>query len=434
MRAIINARIYDYENYIENGYVLFDEQIIEVGPMSQYKKSSKFDEIDFEGDLLLPGFVCAHSHIYSIFARGLALPFNPKCFQDILDQMWWKLDSKLTNELTYFSGIAASYEFLLNGVTTVIDHHASGQILGSLDTLSQAVSGVANIRGIYCFETSDRYDVKECIKENVAFASNKFLPKNVKGLFGMHASCSLSDETLKLIKEHSENIPLHVHVAEAKSDEDDSMNKYSMNIISRFEKADILKPNSLLVHGVHLSNEEIKIAKKHQCVMVVNTTSNMNNAVGLPNVKAYLENGLPVMVGNDGLNSNMASEYMNVFYTSHLKNEEPTKLNLGDVLNIIKTSYKYISEAFDIKLGLIKKDYEADLIRVKYTPFTKMDSSNAFGHIFYGTFPNFKPRDVFIGGDYQVKNYEVVNDRLNKEFSKCNNYSQKLWDSLKEAK
>ena len=56
------------------------------------------------------------------------------------------------------------------------------------------------------------------------------------------------------------------------------------------------------------------------------------------------------------------------------------------------------------------------------------------GHIFYGTFPNFKPRDVFIGGDYQVKNYEVVNDKLNKEFSRCKNYSQKLWDSLKEAK
>ena len=207
-----------------------------------------------------------------------------------------------------------------------------------------------------------------------------------------------------------------------------------MNILSRFDKAGILKENSLLVHGVHLSEDELKIAKKHKCVMVVNTTSNMNNAVGLPNVKAYLEAGLPVMVGNDGLNSNMASEYMNVFYTSHLKNEEPTKLNLGDVLSMIKTSYKYISDTFGIKLGEIKKDYEADILRVKYSPFTKMDKDNAFGHLFYGTFPNFKPRDVFIGGDYQVKDYFVVNEKLNKEFKKCNNYSQKLWDSLKEAK
>ena len=115
MKAIINARIYDYTNYIENGYVLFDEQIKEVGAMKDYKNQG--DEIiDFKGDLLLPGFVCSHAHIYSIFARGLILPFNPKNFQEILDQMWWKLDSRLTNEMTYYSGIAASYEFLLNGV------------------------------------------------------------------------------------------------------------------------------------------------------------------------------------------------------------------------------------------------------------------------------------------------------------------------------
>ena len=434
MKVIINARIYDYSNYIENGYVVFDKTIKEVGSMKEFKKPAKAEIIDFEGDLLIPSFVCAHSHIYSIFARGLILPFNPKNFQEILDQMWWKLDAKLTNESTYYSGIAASYEFLLNGVTTVIDHHASGEILGSLETLSQAVSGVANIRGIYCFETSDRYDVRECIKENMAFACNEFLPDNVRGLFGMHASSSISNETLDLIKQYSEDIPLHVHVAESQMDEDIAQNKYSMNILSRFEKAGILKENSLLVHGVHLSSEEIKIAKKHKCVMVVNTTSNMNNAVGLPNVKAYLDTGLPVMVGNDGLNSNMASEYMNVFYTSHLKNESPIQLNLGDVLTMIKTTYKYISDTFGIKLGEIQKGYEADLLRVKYSPFTEMNANNAFGHLFYGTFPNFKPSDVFIGGDYQVKNYRVVNQKLVKEFEKCNSYSEKLWKTLKEEK
>lgn len=430
MKAIINARIYDYVNYIENGYVIFDKQIVEVGKMSDFK--NKVDEvINFEGDLLIPGFVCNHAHIYSIFARGLILPFNPKNFQDILDQMWWKLDAKLTNELNYYSGIAASYEFLLNGVTTVIDHHASGEIIGSLKHLSNAVSGVANIRGLYCFETSDRYNVDDCIKENVSFASNNKTDK-VRGLFGMHASMSLSNETLDLIKQNNP-FPIHVHVAESDMDEDDSNSKYKTNIISRFAKYDLIKPNSLIVHGVFLSEDELKIIKDKGAYMVVNTTSNMNNAVGIPNVKAYLEHGIPVMVGNDGLNSNMASEYMNVFYTSHLKNQKPTELNLGDVLNMIKTSYKYISNTFGIKLGEIAKGYEADLLRVKYTPFTKMDASNALGHLFYGTFPNFKPRDVFIGGNYQVKDYKVVNEKLNEEFKKCNSYSQKLWDSLKEA-
>lgn len=431
MKAIINARIYDYVNYIESGYVLFDKRIIKVGPMSEYKNAD-YEEIDFAGDLLLPGFVCNHAHIYSIFARGLILPFNPKNFQDILDQMWWKLDAKLTNELTYYSGIAAAYEFLLNGVTTVIDHHASGEIIGSLENLSRAVSGVANMRGLYCFETSDRYNVNECIQENVTFAANNESDK-VRGLFGMHASMSLSDETLELISKKNE-FPIHVHVAESDMDEMDAANKYKTDIISRFDKHGLIKKDSLIVHGVFLSEDELKIIKDRKAYMVVNTTSNMNNAVGLPDVKAYLEHDIPVMVGNDGLNSNMASEYMNVFYTSHLKNKQPTKLNLGDVLNMIKTSYKYISNTFGIKLGEIQKEYEADFLRVKYTPFTKMDSSNAFGHIFYGTFPNFKPSSTFIGGELQVENYKVVNKELVKEFAKCNKYSNQLWNSLKEAK
>ena len=37
MKVITNVRIFDYKNYIENGYVVFDKQIIEVGPMSSYK-------------------------------------------------------------------------------------------------------------------------------------------------------------------------------------------------------------------------------------------------------------------------------------------------------------------------------------------------------------------------------------------------------------
>ena len=433
MKAIINARIYDYVKYIENGYVLFDKNIVKVGPMKEYRKSSDIEEIDFEGDLLLPGFVCSHAHIYSIFARGLILPFNPKNFQDILDQMWWKLDSKLTNQLTYYSGIAASYEFLLNGVTTVIDHHASGEIIGSLNNLSKAVSGVANMRGIYCFETSDRYNVDECLKENISFAKEHKDGK-VRGLFGMHASMSLSNETLKKIAEQNKDIPLHVHVAESDMDEEDSNKKYNCDIISRFAKYDIIKPNSLIVHGVFLNDKELDIIKSKGAVMVVNTTSNMNNAVGVPNVKAYFDHNIPVMVGNDGLNSNMASEYMNVFYTSHLKNQKPTELNLGHVLAMIKNAYKYVSDTFGIKLGEIKEGYVADMLRVKYSPFTKMDDTNAFGHIFYGLYSNFKPSDVFIDGEYQVKHYNVVNNKLNEEFKKCNNYSQRLWESLKEVK
>lgn len=430
MKAIINARIFDYVNYIENGYLIFDEKILEVGDMKNFKNKGYEKVEDYKGDLLMPTFVCAHSHIYSIFARGLSLPFAPKNFQDILDQMWWKLDREIVNKETYYSAIAAGSEFLLNGVTSVIDHHASGEIVGSLKELRKAFVGPLKMRGIFCFETSDRYDVKKCIKENSSFA--KKYPG--EGLFGMHASMSISNKTLKAITKAQNNVPVHVHVAESDMDEDDSFNKYNTSIIERFNDYGILLPNSLIVHGVHISDKELDIISKNKCYMVVNTTSNMNNAVGLPKVKNYIDHNIKVMVGNDGLNSNMASEYMNVLFSGHLAGNSPTALGVNDVKNMITNSYEYVSNRLNVKLGELKNGYEADFMRVSYTPFTKMDETNALGHIVFGLFPNFKPRDVYTNGKKRVKDYKLVSKSLVNQVIEARKYADNLWTKVKGGK
>ncbi|MBQ0009271.1 MAG: amidohydrolase family protein [Firmicutes bacterium] len=430
MNAIINARIYDYVTYIENGYLVYDDKIVEVGDMKNFKNNG-YDKVeDFGGDLLMPTFVCAHSHIYSIFARGLILPFNPKNFQDILDQMWWKLDAELVNKETYYSAICAGEEFLLNGVTSVIDHHASGEILGSLKELRKAFVGPLKMRGIFCFETSDRYDVKACLKENSSFA--KKYPG--EGLFGMHASMSISDKTLKSIAKVQNGVPVHVHVSESEMDEEDSYAKYGKSIIERFDEAGILIPNSLIVHGVHLKDEELDIIAKNKCYMVVNTTSNMNNAVGLPFVKNYIDHNIPVMVGNDGLNSNMASEYMNVLFSGHVRAGSPTALGVGDVQKMIRNSYKYVGDRLGVKLGEFKSGYEADFMRVQYTPFTKMDETNALGHIVFGLFPNFKPSDVYTYGKKRVKNYKITSKSLVNQVIEARKYADNLWAKVKGGK
>lgn len=430
MNAIINARIYDYVTYIENGYLVYDDKIVEVGDMKNFKNKG-YDKVeDFGGDLLMPTFVCAHSHIYSIFARGLILPFNPKNFQDILDQMWWKLDAELVNKETYYSAICAGEEFLLNGVTSVIDHHASGEILGSLKELRKAFVGPLKMRGIFCFETSDRYDVKACLKENSSFA-RKYPGE---GLFGMHASMSISDKTLKSIAKVQNGVPVHVHVSESEMDEEDSYAKYGKSIIERFDEAGILIPNSLIVHGVHLKDEELDIIAKNKCYMVVNTTSNMNNAVGLPYVKNYIDHNIPVMVGNDGLNSNMASEYMNVLFSGHVRAGSPTALGVGDVQKMIRNSYKYVGDRLGVKLGEFKSGYEADFMRVQYTPFTKMDETNALGHIVFGLFPNFKPSDVYTYGKKRVKNYKITSKSLVNQVIEARQYADNLWTKVKGGK
>ena len=431
LKALINVQIYDYHCYYENGYIIFDEVVREVGDMKSFK-NKLYHVIDGKGKLVMPNFVCAHSHIYSIFARGLSLPFHPKNFQEILDQMWWKLDSQIDNNITYYSGIAAGSEFLLNGVTTIIDHHASGtDIRGSLTALKNALANVVKVRSILCFETSDRFNLHDCIEENLAFA-NTHHSHFVSGLFGMHASMSLSDASMKVISRKIDGVPIHIHVAESKMDVQDCESKYKTTIIKRLAKYELISPDSLIVHGVFTTPEELEIVRESGAYMVVNPTSNLNNAVGVSDVKQFLKSGCKVMVGNDGLSSSMATEYLNTYYLAHLKNKSPIAMNLKDIVDIINNAYEYVGRRLDIKIGKIEANYVSDFMLVDYKPFTEINDANAFGHIFFGLFPNFKPIDVYVNGHRLVKAGKLTSRKNIKEFNKARAYADTLWKRVKE--
>ena len=92
MQAIKNAQTYDFESYKENQYVLFDQRITDVGPMSNFSAIQKLQNIhdsevfDAKNRLLIPGLVLSHTHTYSSFARGMSIPFNPKNFLEVLER------------------------------------------------------------------------------------------------------------------------------------------------------------------------------------------------------------------------------------------------------------------------------------------------------------------------------------------------------------
>jgi len=425
MKAIINAKIFDYENFHENYYIIFDKKIIDIGSMENFKGAPQ--TIDAKGNFVLPGFVIGHTHIYSTFARGLKLPFNPLNFKDILTQLWWKLDSKLAKEENYYSALVAGIEFIKNGVTTVIDHHASGlQIKGSLNTLKNALCDEVGLRGIFCFETSDRFNVDECIEENLEFLKTR--SEMHAGLFGLHASLSLSDNTLEKVSKLYKG-PIHIHAAESIDDVEDSLSKYGLRVIPRLEKFGLLRENSILAHCVHTSEEELELISKNNCFVALNVTSNMNNAVGLPNYKLMKKHNVKVIAGNDGLGFNFARELLNLYFSMKLKGNSPLSFSFDDLKSIISNTYEIASKHLNVKLGKIKPGYAADLIIVPYTPPTPLNSENAFGHVIYGLFDNFRPSHVIVNGKILMQNYET-NLQVNEIYKQARKVAEYLWKKL----
>lgn len=401
MKAIINVNVYDYLAYYPSSYVIFDEHILEIGPMKKFKNQD-LEIIDGKGKLLLPGLINFHTHIYATLIRGLDMGKKADNFWDVLNKIWWQFDQHLSLEDLYESAIRYGEASIKSGVTALIDHNASGEIRGSIDAIRRGIRETLGMKGLFCFETSDRFNVVDCLEENVHAIEKG------DGMFGLHASLSLSDETLAQVSKLLGEAPIHMHVAESKIDEEDALYKYKMSVVHRLGRFNLLNKHSILAHCVHIDDEEAELIASSACCVAINPSSNFNNAVGYFNYNRLRQYGINILIGTDGLGTNIAREWQNLYYIGKYSMKNPSGIALDDVRYHIAKSYEIYNELSGSQVGLIKADYAADFVLIDYKAPTIVNEKTIFAHVLYGVFDSFRPSDVFINGKKKLENYLLV--------------------------
>jgi len=401
MKAIINVKIYDYNRYIPNGFVIFDKHILKVGEMKDFE--GHYESFDGKGMFLLPGLLNGHTHIYSTLFRGSPLNASPENFLEILEQIWWKFDKELTLDSIKESAKAYAQESLLCGVTSIIDHHASGVIEDSLMVIHHELEK-REMKHLLCFETSDRFDVDKCIGENLKYIESSH--------FGLHASMSLSDETLQKVSTAIGKMPIHIHVAESDLDEELSITQHNKRVVNRLNDFGLLNIDSILVHCIHIDKEEAILIKDKKCVVAVNPTSNLNNAVGLYNQKLLSELDIPLLIGTDGLGVNVAKEYQNLYYVGNQSNMNSKDVDLEWIKAQLSHGYEYFNRLKGSKIGRIEKGYDSDFILVDYHSITPIDQDNIFSHILFGVYEALRPHTVFVNGQRMIDDYELIDNKV----------------------
>ena len=440
MLLIGNGRLLtrDQGNYIENGAVAIEGNLIlEVGETAKLKqKYPEAEWIDADGGVIMPGLVNTHNHIYSAFARGLSIKgYNPHDFNDILEGMWWKIDRLLTKENDSLSAQAVYIDCIKNGVTTVFDHHASYlDIPGSLDTIADAAKALG-VRTSLCYEVSDR-DGKAKMTEAVLENERMILRANaddsdmLKGMMGLHAAFTLSDETLALCKQHTPSYTgAHIHVAEGPGDQVDSLHKYGKRIVERLYENGILGEKTLAIHCVHVSPAEMAILKQTNTMVVHNPESNMGNAVGCGPVIRLFQEGILLGLGTDGYTNDMLESYKvgNIIHKHNLC--DPT-VAWGEIPAMLFENNPRIAGRFFRKpLGVLKAGAYADVIVTDYDPLTPMDGGNANGHILFGM----NGRSVVTtvcNGKVLMKDRKVLVADEKIVMQECRKSAAKLWKSI----
>ena len=368
--------------------------------------------LDCKGAELRPSYINAHTHLYSGLAPlGMPPPSQPpENFVQILEQVWWRLDRVLDRDSLRAAARLCVAEALLCGTTTLIDHHESPEIIdGSLDILADACDELG-IRALLCYGATERNrgpeEANKGLDECRRFVKSNRRPL-VRGLVGLHASFTVSNDTIRMAGVMCRELGtvLHVHVAEDMADVEDSKKRGYAGPFERLAELDGLVPGSILAHGVHLSQEQVENVVGMGCWLVQNPRSNKGNRVGYP---AALWASHRVALGTDGYPANMLAEQAELTALSKARGD----LEANAAANRLAAGWMVATEQWGGFFGMPATGAVADLTIVP--PGTDT------------------PRHVIVGGRAVVENGVLKTGDIEQIRAEANAEAERLWERMAE--
>jgi len=410
---ITNARVLTFDSanrVLDSGSV----EIRADGTIGAVKKARSVtvaapDEevVDARGRLLMPALINCHTHLYSTLARGIPLPgAPPKNFQEILKKLWWRLDCALNEDDLYYSAMVGLIDSAKNGVGTLIDHHSSPNACsGSLDLIELAFRHIG-LRGALCYETSDRNGARkaaDAIRENMRFIEQiRKGPHDdlIGASFGLHASFTLSDQTLRRCAEAGESLHsgFHMHVAEDACD---------AGAVQRLRRFGVLGERTVAAHCLHVTGSDMATLARHRVNAVHNPQSNCNNAVGAARLPELMRRGVLVGMGSDGYSPRLWDEFKTAFHVQKLRTGDPRVGYAEAYAAAFLNNRTIVRKVWGMDIGRIATGAKADLILVDYFPPTPLGRDNLFGHLLFGI-SNAPMDSLLVNGRYIVRNKHCV--------------------------
>lgn len=258
--------------------------------------------IQLPDHVLIPGLVNLHTHAAMTLLRGMAddLPL-----MDWLQNHIWPAEALLvSDEFVYDGTLLACAEMLRGGITCFNDMYFFPEAAARA-TLR---AGMRAALGIIAVEFRSAYasDAQDYLTKGIALRDSLRDEPLLSFCLAPHAPFTVSDATFAQIAIYAGelDLPVHIHIHETAQEIRDSLAQHGVRPLARLEKAGLLGPGLIAVHGVHLDDAEIELFARHGCSVAHCPSSNLKLASGIAPVTKLLQAGINIGLGSDGAASN----------------------------------------------------------------------------------------------------------------------------------
>lgn len=381
------------ENITTANIYIKNDKIYKIGYLEDFAADKI---IDGEGFVTMPGLINAHTHVAMTLFRN----YGPETdLMTWLNDYIWPLEDKLIANDVYNASKLAILEMIKSGTTTFSDMYffCEETVKAALDIGIRAQIS----RGLSIPDLGD-----EKIKENLQLASKYKDSKLIDIGFGPHAIYTTDIDYLRRVSDYAQkyDLPIHIHLSETKTENDQCYEKYKMSPTKVFEKSGIFKNKTIAAHGIYLSDEDLDIIKENNVSIVHNPNSNLKLSSGFLDVSRLIDKGINVCLGTDSASSNnklsMLREIESTSLVSKLFSSRP--LSCFEILKMATTNGAKALGVND-KVGLVKEGFIADLIMIDINNINHSPSNDLLSSICFSTYES-DIKNVIINGNIVYEN------------------------------
>ncbi|BAY23262.1 amidohydrolase [Calothrix sp. NIES-2100] len=438
----------------DSAYAFVDVQIVD-GKIAAIAPSLNVigTAIDGTDQLLLPGFINAHTHSSEMWQRGAIPPLPLELWLAELYDF-----ANLDLEKIYLSALGTAVETLLSGGTSVVDHLVLIPGL-EFETIATATRAYREV-GIRAFIAPLIQD--ESLAAGIP--SGESQQSHEPYFRSTQATLDIIEEVVKQFHRPDEGVSIlvaptgiqlcsdalftgcielsdrynlcrHSHLLETKAQEKLAQEKYGCSAVEHLKRIGYLSDRTTLAHCVWLSDADIAILAETKSTVVHNPLSNLRLGSGIAPILKYRQAGVNVTFGCDGASSNDSQDLLEA-------------IKIGSILhNITDLDYQHWitprqavtmaslggAKGLNLadQLGTLSIGKQADLVLYDLTNLSLLPRTDPIGLLVLGR-PSNVVNSVWVNGKQIVANGKVTTinvDDLRKEIF---NHSQ--WHSQRQSR
>lgn len=413
------------------GLRMAEGRIQQIAPNDRLLGETGDQVIEVPDQIILPGFVNGHNHMYGFLSHGITAEAMVTEFESFLDDFWWPyVEDRMNHELVEATARWACAEMIDSGVTSFVDIlEGPNAIPGALEVEKKIVEE-AGLRGRLSFEACERKSEEngqEGLRENIEFVKKYNRDGElIQGINSIHTLFTCSKEFVKQAKRLSEenHCMTHMHLSESVFEPNWCQREYGKTPVEIYEEAGYLDENILASQIVQATDAELDILAKHQVKAVSMPLSNCEVGGGFAPVTKMLERGMTVGLGTDGYINNFFEVMRGAFLMHKANQQDPQVMPAKVVYEMATTMGAHAVGIADA--GILKEGNLADVITVSMEQPTPVNEKNVYDQLVLFTNPQ-NVKNVFVGGKQLKQDGRIltVNEAEAKE--KLKEVTRQFW-------